>query len=329
MQGTAGVLGACLLTAAMLGNVFAQAPDKTPPAAKGTEEHPAAQIAEEIRQKLHDPITLELRDASISDALQQILTPHKIDFWFDDLKLKEEERSIEDLQVTCNLHNVSIRAALKRVLSQAQLSWVCEDAGVRITTRTDASTTLFHRIYDISDLLEEPEVEVVDPAAPQNAVSSEDKTEKLANAKSTHVPALTTQMGGGMGGMLSGGTGPISDEARAIAERKAKEASRPENVLMNMILGSTGGPPDCPWVEADGEGGSIHFIKTTQTKLLVIRQNEEAHADIEDLLNELLSHHHQFDEEGTPKTHTAATPPRSLVRIIVKRPAVLKRYTGK
>lgn len=303
MQGTIGVLSACLLTAAMLGNVFAQEPKSSPPAASESEEHPTAQIAEEVRQKLHEPVTIELKDVPVREAVELLLTQQKIDFWFDERAIKDIETVLDEVEVTCNLHNVSVRSALKRILTQAQLSWVCEDAGVRITSETKSSTTTFPRIYEIAELLEEPVVEVVPPRSPIN----------------------TTQYGGGLGGVAPV---PLSAEDKAQAELIAKEAARPENVLIRTIQESTGGVPNAPWLESDGEGGSIHLIKTTHTKLLVVRQTEQAHAEIEDLLNDLLSHHHQFDEEeaagpATPKTAVRIRT-RSPVKVVAKRQSAAK-----
>lgn len=302
MQGTIGVLSACLLTAAMLGNVFAQEPESSPPTATESEEQPTAQIAEEVRQKLHEPVTIDLKDVPIREAIELLLGHHKIDFWFDERAIKEIETSLDDVEITCNLHNVSVRSALKRVLTQAQLSWICEDAGVRITSETTSANTTFARIYEIAELLEEPIVEVVPPRSPIN----------------------TTQYGGGLGGVAPA---PLSAEDKAHAEFIAKEAARPEKVLIRTIQESTGGVPNAPWMESDGEGGSIHLIKTANTKLLVIRQTEQAHGEIEDLLNDLLSHHHHFDEEesgpATPKTAVRIRT-RSPVKVVAKRQAAAK-----
>lgn len=304
MQGTIGVLSACLLTAAMLGNVFAQEPESSPPAASESEEHPTAQIAEEVRQKLHEPVTLELKDVPVREAVELLLTQQKIDFWFDERALKDLDGSLDEVEVTCNLHNVSVRSAMKRILTQAQLSWICEDAGVRITSEIKAANTTFPRIYEIAELLEEPVVEVVPPRAAIN----------------------TTQFGGG-GGLGGDLPAPLPAEDKTRAELMAREAARPENVLMRTIQESTGGVPDAPWMESDGEGGSIHLIKTTHTKLLVVRQTEQAHAEIEDLLNDLLSHHHQFDEEesapAAPKTAVRIRT-RSPVKVVAKRQSAAK-----
>lgn len=288
MHRTAGVLGACLFAATILGNLMAQeAVDKSPPATAASEDHPVAQIAEEIRQKLHDPISLQLKDVPIRDAIEQLLIKPKIDFWFDQELLSEG--TLDGTEITCNMNNVSIRAALKRILSQAKLNWVCEDTGIRITTAEKAIQSPFARVYDIADLIEEPPtVEVVVPKG---------------------IPGQAAQFGGG--------TPPSSTLNDGAAQTTAdKTASQPRQKLINLIMQLTGGPPNGPWLDADGEGGTVHVFETTQTKLLVIRQTEQVHADIEDLLNELLSHHHQGDEDME-----AAAGPKNAARVRTRSPA--------
>ncbi len=280
MRRTMEVLGVCALTAMFLGNVFADPPETSPPAGAATEEHSAAQIAEEIRQRLHQPITLELHDVAIRDAIEELLGKQKIDFFFDDAAIKDAEIAFDEVEVSCKLHNVSVRAALKRVLSPAKLSWICDDAGVRITSLDAAMSTTFPRVYDVADLLESPTVEVNQPQ----------RTLQQA------------QFGGG---------GPVTaPEEKAVKDAKAaKDAATPEKILIKMIQEATGGVPNAPWMETDGEGGTVHFIQTTHSKLLVVRQNEQVQAEIEDLLNELISHHHDIGEE-----EMEVTVPKNAVR---------------
>lgn len=56
-------------------------------------------------------------------------------------------------------------------------------------------------------------------------------------------------------------------------------------LLSQTIQQSTGGPPDDPWMEADGEGGSVCVFPSTGC--LVIRQTQEGHEEILKLLRSL------------------------------------------
>lgn len=308
MRRTMEVVGLCALAAMFLSHAFAD-PPASPPAADSVttdsakeesaaveaadeepaEEPAAPQIAEGIRQKLRESVTLELREVTVRDAVQQLLGKRKIDFFFDETEIKEAGVATDEVQVSCDLHNVSLRAGLKRILLQARLSWVCDDAGILITTPDIANRTLFARVYDVADLMELATVEVVPPPS------------KLQQA----------QFGSGPPALLQPGDG-----GAARAGEAPKVAPPQEKVLMEMIQQTTGGPANGPWMEADGEGGGIHFIQTARVKLLVIRQNEDVHAQVEDLLNELISHHNEFSEEP----EEGATPPKNAVRSRVRVP---------
>ena len=288
MRRTFEVLGVCALTAMFLGNVFAQAPEGTPAKEVPAEEHTAAQIAEDVRQLLHQPVTLELANIPIRDAIGQLLTPRKIDFWFDEASINEASVSLDETEVSCRLHHASMRAGLKRILDQANLSWVCEDTGIYITTAAKAMQRRFSRVYDVAELIEAPVVEVEGSAA-------------------------NTQQASQFGGQI-----PSRDQK---PQPDAKVG--PETNLIRLIQQLTGGIDDGgSWMDVDGEGGSIHFLQTANSNLLVVRQNEQVQAQIEDLLNDLISH--QLKEDGA----IGPVNPKTAVRTRVRLPArnVVKQH---
>ena len=288
-----GILGICLAVSIYWGDLLAETPETKPDSTHAAEdhdhEHPTAQTAEEVRQRLHEPITLKLDKVPLEDALTEILGKRNLDFWYDEEHIKIARDTIE---VTCNLRNVSIGAALKRILGQAQLGWVCEDTGIRITSAARQMSILFARIYDVRALLEKPVVEVAEPAKPHQQVQ--------------YICINPSLSGSGTSG----------------SEKKLT----PEETLIHTIFGATGGPPDSPWMEADGEGGTIHLIQTSHAKLLVIRHNEVTHAEIEHLLNELISHQQMGTEEGAAETPAEKTASRNIVRPRVR---IVTKHSGR
>lgn len=296
MRKLTGILSVCVVGGLMWGSLSAETPEtRDKGEAPQTEQEPA-QIAEEIRQRLHDPISLKLDQVPLKQALEEILTKHGIEFWLDAPKLEQMSINVDEIHVTCNLRNVSYRAALKRVLSGSNLAWECEDTGIRITTQTDQDSACFARVYDVADLLKELVVVLHNPTT---SIGPQSK-----------LPAIPTQSGGGLGA-LPGGMPP--DSAAKPAATMA-----PEYVLMQAIQELVGGPPHAPWIVADGEGGTIHYIRTANAKLLVIKQNEATHGAIEDLLNDLLSHD-RMGEEGDAEAAPAA---KNASRTITVRPRV-------
>lgn len=290
MRKIATILGVGVVVGMMWGSLSAETPEKPGKGEAPQTEQEPAQIAEEIRQRLQDPISITLDHVPLQDALNEILTEHGIEYWMDAPKLAEDSVNVDEIHVTCNLQNVSYRAALKRVLSGSNLAWVCEDAGVRITTHTDQDHTYFARVYDVADLVKEPVVVL------RNQTT--DRTTAIGP------PSRPAQYGGGLGGMPPG------------SAVKPAAPLAPEVALIRAIEESIGGPPHAPWIQSDGEGGAIHFIQTANAKLLVIRQNEATHGQIEDLLNDLLSHERMGKEEG----EEAAVVPKNASRTITVRP---------
>ena len=263
-----------------------------------SDEAGSQQIAEEIRQRLHDPVSITMEQVPLKDALHELLTKRKFDFWLDEAALGEAQKKVDEIEVTCELHHVSARAALERICRPAGLGWVCEDAGIRITSRKNAAETLFHRIYDVTTLLTEPEVKV-----------EETPPQKLSDPVSNRVGGLPRPVNYAQ--FFGSPTGGVAAKNRG-------------DVLIQLVQGVTGGPPDHPWMEADGEGGSIYLMQTAHMVLLVIRMNEPTHAEIERLLNELTSHQHAAMGEVEEKEEPAA--PKDASRKIV-RPKV--RIVGK
>ena len=296
MRKLTGILGICVAVGLMWGSVTAETPEtKDKGEAPQTEQEPA-QIAEEIRQRLHDPISLKLDQVPLKQALEEILTKHGIEFWLDAPKLAEESINVDEIHVTCNLRNVAYRAALKRVLSGSNLAWVCEDAGIRITTQTDQDNTYFARVYDVAELLQEPVIVLHNPTTNIGPQSK--------------LPAIPAQFGGGSGAPPGGALPPGS-------EPKPAPLLPPEK-LINAIQELVGGSPHGLWAETHGEGGTIHYIRTANAKLLVVKQNEATQGAIEDLLNDLLSHDRMGEEDDTE----AAPAAKNASRTITVRPRV-------
>ena len=305
MRRVVGIFGVCLAVSVVWGNLLAESPETTPeskPDTEAAEEHQSPLIAEEVRQRLHEPITLKLDQVPLSDALVEILRKRHLDYWMDAAKFEKEGISLDAIEVTCDVKNVSIRALLKRILGQADLGWVCDDTGILSTTHTVQINSCFPRIYDVGDLLELPKVDVTAPSMPNQEV----------------------QFGGGGAAVKPGEKSPEQGQVSAAggvicaspgtATTHTPRKLTPEEKLIIMVQTAAGGPPHCPWMETDGEGGTVNLIQTSHAKLLVIRQNELAHAEIENLLNELISHQHAGEDDDAAEAPAEKTAARKIVR---------------
>lgn len=291
------------LTAA---SVFAAEESPKSGAAQG--QQILAKIPEDFRQKLQEPVDVSFKDLSLMDALKELGQKSGIDFWIDTTTLGEEGLNTDQIKLTLDLKQVAVRGVLKRILNPQKLSWVCDETGIMITTQSVAHSTTFARVYDITELLTKPDEENEDTADAMLKHSASRQTEhpqRLVSRRITVRPIL--RQFGGLTTAPDNSAPPASSSGTANpVEADTKNSS--ELAIQNLIatiMVSTGGPPHSHWLESDGEGGSIRIISTTNVKLLVIRQNETVHADIEDLLNELLTHHH-----GLPDEEDASPPPQ-------------------
>lgn len=128
------------------------------------------------------------------------------------------------------------------------------------------------RAYDLNDLF------AIVPQYPAKHPADIDGREELLFPAPAHGTAELTGVSGGFGGGMGGGgffqVG--SGQTGAIGGMQASM-----NELINVIRDSTPGP----WLEVDGEGGTISRIGTT----LLVRASMENHQQIERLIEVLRS----------------------------------------
>ncbi len=133
-----------------------------------------------IIKALDDKTSIDFQGTPLSDAMEFLADRHHIPVQFDLAALKEAGLDPSTMQVTMPpLKDVSLKSALKLILSQFNLSYVIKDEILQITTKDKADTTLTTKVYYVGDL--------VVPIQSQNVNLG--------------------QFGGGMGGLGGGGGG--------------------------------------------------------------------------------------------------------------------------
>lgn len=84
--------------------------------------------------------------------------------------------------------------------------------------------------------------------------------------------------------------------------------------LVRLIQDSTGGEPDGPWQEVEGEGGVIGRLVVGDTELLTVRQTEAVHQEIEKFLSDARAALEEDDEDEPVVATTAAAVEKRLRR---------------
>ncbi|HVW03047.1 MAG TPA: hypothetical protein VHB77_21985 [Planctomycetaceae bacterium] len=91
-----------------------------------------------------------------------------------------------------------------------------------------------------------------------------------------------------------------------LEELRHKEKERGYSHFLQAIQDSTGGEPDGPWMDVDGEGGTMSLLKLGDADLLAIRQTEAVHRQIEQFLSDTRAALEREDEEEEPVIATTA-----------------------
>ncbi|MCC7475554.1 MAG: VWA domain-containing protein, partial [Pirellulales bacterium] len=134
-----------------------------------------------IEKALRSPLEssgLDFTDTPLNDVVTRLSEDYGIPIQIDHPALDEAGVG-SDEPVTVNLHNVSLRSALRLMLKNLQLTYLVQDEVLMITTPQRAEENLVVKVYPVADLV---------------------------------LPIDATQLGGGGmgGGMMGGGGGGMS-----------------------------------------------------------------------------------------------------------------------
>ncbi len=257
----------------------------------------------EIERRLQTPVLLEFSGEPLSAVVDYLQKLAEVNIYLDPQGLQQEAVTT-DMPVTINLsHEVTLKSALKLILEQFHLSYVIEDEVLKITSEQMRTGDVYIETYDVADL-----VVPIPNFSPSN-------NQGLAGAYNDAMRRVSFTGGGGFGGGMMGS--PLA----VVANRTGAKASAgiDPNVMAQMSGGggTMGGasPASVPLGYGPGGAGGagmadfdslINLIVTTvqpdtwedvggpgtvaqfDTNLsLVIRQTEEVHEEIVDLLGQL------------------------------------------
>ncbi|MDP6443047.1 MAG: hypothetical protein QF805_04580, partial [Pirellulaceae bacterium] len=107
---------------------------------------------EQIREKLSDDTVLNLKDAPLSEAITFLQDLHEIPVIIDKRAL-EDVGYDETTPVTANVTGVSLRSALKVLLSEHDLTYTIRDEMLVITSQEASEYEPLTRMYPAADLV--------------------------------------------------------------------------------------------------------------------------------------------------------------------------------
>lgn len=227
-----------------------------------------------IRKALESPVSLHFNNATLLEVAEHISERMDINLWVDARALEDEGLST-DMPVSINVEGIRLRSALNLILAQAGLDHVIENEVLTITSKLARRGELTTEVYEVVDL--------VVPLKPPEPVRAFQPFNDLTPAAFGF--SNPGQLSVGSSPMASTGGMPAVQDGLFGGNSKGRAAGPAEtsnyNELQQLITSTV--TPDS-WEEYGGEGT---MSNQSSTFSLVIRQTQEVHREIEELLSQL------------------------------------------
>ncbi|HEX3655492.1 MAG TPA: hypothetical protein VHV55_06795 [Pirellulales bacterium] len=104
-----------------------------------------------IEKVLDEPTEIHFIQAPMTCAIAYLAMQYKIEIQVDDKAL--EEAGIDDIQLDCQVKDITLRSALRLMLRDWKLTYAIRDEVLLITTEATAETIMTTRVYPVGDLL--------------------------------------------------------------------------------------------------------------------------------------------------------------------------------
>ena len=232
----------------------------------------------QIEESLSNKISLHFEDTPLIEVIRYIRTATGTNVAID-LPAIEEEGVTTNTQVTIDVDNIMVQSALNLMLEPLNLGYSIENEVLKITSKLRQQGKMVAAAYPVADL--------VVRMRSQNREPSNVFTSNLFNADSqmsvSSVGGVQNsgmfQVGSGMSGqspfMMGGGSG-MNAQLSGSGQQQFEF-----DTLVDLLTSVV--EPDS-WQEVGGLG----TIRSNETTLsLVIRQTQEVHREISDLLDQL------------------------------------------
>lgn len=233
---------------------------------------------EKIKRSLNQTISLHFQNQPLGEVIKQVQAVAQVNLHLDEQGLQEEGVDTSKT-VTINVDDIPISSVLRLVLEPMGLNYIIQNDVLKITSKRRSNGDLLTVNYSVADL-----IVPIPNFTPIGAMGMQaDGTPNTARA-----PVAPTQPGFGQ---KAPGMFAVTDESQM--ESGFPSASDDRTKLSGGGTGANFGPlislitttinPDT-WEDNGGDGRISQF---TTTLSLVVRQTQEVHEDIADLLRQL------------------------------------------
>lgn len=226
-----------------------------------------------IQKSLNDKISLHFEEAPLLEVIRYVKTAAGINVVVDGIAL-EEEGFTTNTPVTIDVDNIMVKSALNLLLNPMGLGYSIENEALNITSEIRQQGKLVAAAYPVADLV----------------VSLRGKTQQGGGAFASPLMyqggSAVSPVGGPAGAgqfqvASGGGSSPFMGNSGLNATVSGQREQYDFDTLIDLITSVV--EPES-WTEVGGSGK----IESNETTLsLVIRQTQQVHSEISDLLNQL------------------------------------------
>jgi hypothetical protein len=231
-----------------------------------------------IEESLNRRISLHEDNVPLSEVMQKIATLAGFSFVFDKLGMEEEGVS-PSVPITIDVDGITVRSVMNLILEQHRLGYLIDDEVLKITSRMRQQGELSAEVYQVADL-----VIPIPSFAPsvgnifENGFGTSAGSQGLGGAQ-IGMPSISGDQAFPQIGNANA-LNPLA--AMGGSDRLGGTGSQNDfNSLIDLI--TTTVAPDT-WSEV---GGTATVRQNDTTLSLVIRQTQQVHEEIADLLDQL------------------------------------------
>lgn len=234
-----------------------------PAAEQETAARPLPSAAQaKILAALDQPTDFDFRERPLDDVINYFKHKHEIEILLEAKALTSAGVST-DTPITQTLNNITLRSALRLLLSPLALTYVAGDGYLVITSKTEAENKLSCKIYPVHDLV---------------TLDSDFRPLRPKSGDREDSPVQSEVLGGGFAGMGGMGMGGMGMGMGGMGGGFARDEAGDFQSLIDLIT-STVEPTS--WDEVGGPG-SIALNRNSQS--IAVSQTDEIHAEIVVLL---------------------------------------------
>ncbi|HZV04506.1 MAG TPA: hypothetical protein VE999_05400 [Gemmataceae bacterium] len=237
-----------------------------------------------IERRLMEPTSLSYVNESLGRVIDDIRGEKGINIFVETPALAEKGIEL-DRPVSIKVDNISLKSALKLLLSQVHLTYIISDDVLKITTEDQARGKLEPKVYQVADLVIAVEnfgQVGVTPDANLGMVNVNQAM--MANSPMTGMTGMQggQQVGAPANGSMANTNGSFATDLSNSGVQVTKHRPQTHEDMLIKLITSSISPRS--WAEQGGPG-TIEFHPLTLS--LTINQTPDIQDQVQDLLNAL------------------------------------------